>query len=65
MWVRSSWPGGEILAYHRVGAETAITQWGVTKFLKEPTPDHLSGGASPLPVLIMGNVVKKATFKHD
>lgn len=28
MWVRSSWPGNEILAYHRVGAETAITQWG-------------------------------------
>jgi len=65
MWVRSSWPDDEILAYHRVGADTGITQWGDMKFLKDPMPDHLSGGSFPFPELIMGNVVKKATFKHD
>jgi hypothetical protein len=65
MWVRSSWPGNEILAYHRVGAETAMTLWGETTFIETPMPDHLSGGAKPFPELIMGNTVKKATFKHQ
>jgi hypothetical protein len=65
MWVRSSWPDDETLAYYRVGADTAITPWGVTKFLKAPMPDGLSGGPVPFPKLIMGKVVKKATFKHE
>jgi hypothetical protein len=65
MWVRSSWPGNEILAYRRVGAEFAITQWGEMRFLNESMPDRLSGGSLPFPDLVMGNVVKKATFKHD
>ena len=65
MWVRSSWPDDEVLAYHRVGSETAVTQWGETTSFKDPMPDHLSGGSIPFPELIIGNVVKKATFKHD
>ncbi|HEX7509324.1 MAG TPA: hypothetical protein VF550_21305 [Polyangia bacterium] len=65
MWVRSSWRDNEILAYHRVGAETAIAEWGEMKFIEEPMPDFLSGGPLPFPVLTMENVVKKATFKHN
>ena len=65
MWVRSSWSGGEILAYHRVGADNALTQFGNVMFLKEPMPENLGGSAVPFPALIMENVVKKATFKHD
>jgi hypothetical protein len=65
MWVRSSWPGNEILAYRRVGSETATTQWGETKSVGTPMPDHLSGGPVPFPKLIIGSVVKKATLKHD
>jgi hypothetical protein len=65
MWVRSSWAGSEILAYHRIGAETATTQWGEIKFLEEPMPEHLGGGSLPFPRLNLENVVKKATFKHD
>lgn len=65
MWVRSSWPGSEILAYHRVGAENALTQWGETRFLTVPIPDRLGGGAVPFPAMTTGNVVKKATFKHE
>jgi hypothetical protein len=65
MWVRSSWPDNEILAYHRVGAETALTQWGETRFLTQPMPDRLGGGAVPFPDLVMANVVKKATFRHE
>ena len=62
MWVRSSWPGNEILAHHRVGAETATTQWGEMKSIKTPMPTYLSGGAMPFPRLVMESVVKKATF---
>jgi hypothetical protein len=65
MWIRSSWPDNEILAYHRIGAETAITQWGEMKPIKMAMPDHLSGGALPFPGLVMGSVVKKATFNHQ
>lgn len=65
MWVRSSWSGGEILAYHRVGADKAITQFGNVTFLSEPMPRYLSGGPVPFPELNMGSVVRKASFKHD
>ena len=65
MWVRSSWRDNEILAYHRVGAETAIGEWGEMKFVEEPMPDFLSGGPFPFPVLTRENVVKKATFIHN
>jgi hypothetical protein len=64
MWVRSSWPDNAILAYRRVGAETALTQWGETRFFTSPMPDRLSGGAVPFPDLIVGNVVRKATLDH-
>jgi hypothetical protein len=64
MWIRSSWPDNAILAYHRVGADTAKTQWGEMKSIKLPMPDHLSGGALPFPGLVLGSVVKKATFNH-
>jgi hypothetical protein len=65
MWVRSSWPGSEVLAYHRVGGDTAITQFGKVTFIKEPMPPYLSGGPIPFPEMIAGSVVKKATFRHE
>lgn len=65
MWVRSSWAGSEILAYHRVGADTAITQFGETAFFNEPMPERLSGGGGAFPELPMEQVVKKASFKHE
>ncbi len=65
MWVRSSWKDNEILAYHRVGTETAITGWGEVKFIEEPMPDQLSGGPLPFPEPTKGTVVSKATFHHD
>jgi hypothetical protein len=62
MWVKSSWPGSEILAYRRTGADTAITQFGKVAALKEPMPSDLSGGGIPFPEMVMENVSKKATF---
>ena len=63
MWVRSSWPTAEVLAYRRIGADTAITQFGNVTFIREPMPKDLSGGPIPFPEMIAGNVLKKATFK--
>jgi hypothetical protein len=65
MWVRSSWRDSEILAYHRVGSETALTSWGDMRAIEKPMPDHLSGGPLPFPELPSGTVVRKATFKYD
>jgi len=65
MWVRSSWPTMEVLAYHHIGADTAITQFGKQAFLKEPVPPYLSGGPIPFPEMEPGNVIKKATYKHE
>jgi hypothetical protein len=65
LWIRSSWPDNELLAYHRIGSETAITQWGEMHSIKKPMPDFLSGGAPHFPALVRDNVVKKATFKHE
>ncbi len=65
MWVRSSWKDNAILAYHRIGAETVIAEWGEMKFIEKPLPEVLSGGPLPFPALIMENVVKKATLTHD
>lgn len=64
MWVRSSWPDNAVLAYRRVGAETALTQWGETRFFTTPMPDRLGGGAVPFPEPLAGEVVRKATFAH-
>jgi hypothetical protein len=65
MWVRSDWPGSEVLAYRLIGAETTQTPWGEMKPLEKPMPDSLSGGPSPFPAMPMDQVVKKATFKHE
>jgi hypothetical protein len=65
MWVRSSWADSEILAYHRIGAETARTAWGDMGFVEVPLPDHLSGGPLPFPELPLRTAVKKATFRYD
>jgi hypothetical protein len=65
MWVRSSWPDSEILAYYRVGSETALTSWGDMRAIEKPMPDHLSGGPLPFPEPPSGTAVRKATFKYD
>jgi hypothetical protein len=65
MWIRASWSGGELLAYHRIGADNAITQFGNVTSINQPMPEFLSGGPVPFPELNMANVVKKATFKHE
>jgi hypothetical protein len=63
MWVRSSWPTAEVLAYRRLGSDTAITEFGDVTFLREPLPKELSGGPVRFPEMITTNVLKKATFE--
>ena len=44
VWIRSSWPGSEVLAYHRFGTQTAITPYGEKELLDSSFPPVLSGG---------------------
>jgi hypothetical protein len=64
LWVQSSWPGNEILAYYRLGADTATTPWGPMGLLDTPFPKHLSGGPVPFPPFDPGGVRSLATFHH-
>jgi hypothetical protein len=66
MWVGSSWPNHEILAYHEVGKPTALTDWGWKTYYREPFPQGGGGGRGrePFPELKVKDVVKVATFKH-
>lgn len=64
IWVRSSWPDSEMLAYHRLGTPTATTQYGEKELLDVPVPDVLSGGPVPFPEFDLRKVFKKASFYH-
>jgi hypothetical protein len=64
IWVCSSWKDDHILAYHRVGSETAQTGWGELKFFDTPTPDSIGGGPLPFPALPK-TAVKKATYNYQ
>lgn len=41
MWVRSSWSGYEVLAYHRMGTNRCITRYGEITSFDKPTPASL------------------------
>ena len=64
IWVQSSWPGSEVIAYHRLGTNTAITQFGEMELLDSPVPQALSGGPIPFPELDQNSALKKASFYH-
>jgi len=64
LWVLSSWPGSEVLAYHRLGTQTAITPYGEKQLVDSSFPPVLSGGPVPFPTIDQDEVVKKASFYH-
>lgn len=51
MWITSDWDGHEVLGFHRVGEETAITQYGEQPFIDSPTPSMLVGGEGAPPAI--------------
>jgi hypothetical protein len=64
IWVCSSWKDSRILAYRRVGSETAQTGWRELRFFDSPAPDSIGGGPLPFPALPK-TVVKKATYTYQ
>jgi hypothetical protein len=62
IWVQSSWPGSEVLAYYKFGAATALTPFGEMALLDTATPQRLSGGPVPFPALDPQTVSKRASF---
>lgn len=49
VWVRSSWSGYEVLAYHRPGTDRCLTRYGEIRSHAEPTPARLAGPAGQFP----------------
>lgn len=49
LWVYSSWPGYEILAYYKRGSDTCMTRYGENIFSTTPTPESISGGSKNFP----------------
>jgi hypothetical protein len=62
IWVQSSWPGNEVLAYYRLGEGAAMTGFGELALLTSPLPQSLSGGAVAFPAYDPQGVQKLASF---
>jgi len=64
LWVQSSWPDSAVLAYYRLGADTANTPFGTLGLLDTPFPQVLSGGPEGFPQIDPGAVWTLATFYY-
>ncbi len=66
MWVLSSWSGYEILAYHRMGTDRCMTQYGEIGSFDKPTPEILGGGTGTklFPEMDIKKLSKVATLKY-
>jgi hypothetical protein len=64
LWVQSSWPDSDILAYYRLGADTATTPFGMKGLLDTPFPEFLSGGPVGFPHFDPSDVQTLATFYY-
>src|SRR5919112_6384944 len=65
MWAHSDWFGYEILAYHRLGTDLCITQYGEITSSDKPTPEIISGGTKRFPTMDTEKLSKIATLKYD
>ncbi len=65
MWVRSSWPGYGILAWHRMGTDRCMTRYGEIASSDRPAPESLRGGTAHFPEMDMGRVTRAATLLYD
>ena len=64
MWVQSSWPDSAVLAYYRLGADTATTPFGTMGLLDTPFPKFLSGGPEGFPQFDPSNVWTLVSFYY-
>lgn len=65
MWVYSSWQGYELLAYHRMGTDQSMTQYGEITSFDQPTPESFGGGTGRFPEMNTEEVYKVANIKYD
>ena len=64
IWVHSNWPGYENLAYHRLGSDLCMTQYGEITSSDKPTPEIIGGGTSRFPAMDTEKVSKIATLEY-
>ena len=62
VWITSSWPGYELLGYHRIGTDICLTRYGAIHGLSTPMPDVLGGDTTPIPTLDRNTAKKLATL---
>jgi hypothetical protein len=65
VWVRSSWPGYETLAHHRLGTDRCTTRYGEVASFGEPTPASFGGGTGSFPAMDAAAVSHVATLGYD
>jgi hypothetical protein len=65
LWVRSSWPGYDVLAHHRLGTDRAMTRYGTVTALGTPSPERLGGGAGDFPAMEPSKATRVASFEYE
>jgi hypothetical protein len=65
MWVLSSWPGYETLAFYRIGTDHCTTRYGEIKAFDKPTPESLGAGTSRFPEMNIEKVTKLVILEYD
>lgn len=64
MWVQSSWQGRGVLAYHRVGSNQCLTEYGDNVSFNTPTPPGIGGGNKTFPNMDPAHSKKVLTITH-
>ncbi|WP_054032065.1 hypothetical protein [Desulfatitalea tepidiphila] len=65
MWVRSSWAGYEMLAFHKDGSDRCLTRFGEIRAQERPTPKTLGGETKAWPALEQSQAAKIAILTFD
>ena len=65
MWVRTTWTGYEVLAYHRMGSDRSITRYGEMTSSETPTPTRLSGVTREIPEMDEERASRVASITRD
>jgi hypothetical protein len=64
MWVTSTWPGYECLAFHVPGSNECVTRYGQIASFDAPTPARLSGTPIPFPKMTPRELNRITSLHH-
>jgi hypothetical protein len=64
MWVKSSWSGYEVLAYHHFGTDSCISRYGESPLSGRHIPSIIGGDSKDFPSMGRDEVFKVSTIKY-